>query len=269
MSTRTVETIAQELEAARTRLAELKADHERHSQRAAELKEQGVGLLTDGKRSEAKRLREARFESEDEAAAALTLAERAERAIRELEAEHRQAIESEAREKLEAADAAALQVEESLRRAVEGLARTAERHREAKALRDQHSRSLGIPVASMDRTAWLVFAWLVHSGAVDSRDIAIPRDALMRFIEPQAVAHRKATADQAMRQEFERTRADYLRDELLLIRKKVKACGTSKAKAEVARRANLVAQAEFIERQLKTLENPEPEPAAELEVVSA
>jgi hypothetical protein len=269
MSTRTVETISRELEAARTKLAELKADHDKHGKRAEELRAQGVALIAEGKRSESRRNREARLDAEDEQAACAILATRGEQQIKALEAEHAEAVRADLQTRLSAADGLVEEVGRSLSAALDGLARAALRHREARSDRDTIARSLGYTTSGWDQTEWSLLGGLLLRGAIHSGNLTLDRSSLLRFVQPDAARQRKESSDEAMQQEFERTRADYLRDELAHVRKRIKAMGTSKAKAEVARRASLVAQAQMIERQIRDLENPEPEPAEVLEEVSA
>lgn len=270
MSARTVEKITKELEGARGRLAELRADRDKQTHRAEQLREQGIGLIAEGKRSEAKKVREARSEAEDEAAAAQTLSERAEKSIAMLEKELSDAVRQATRVKLEAAESHVEQVGKTLSAALEGVGRAAERHRQARAERDQLSRSLSIPVSSHDATAWTIFGSLIKSGTVHSGDITLERSALLRWIEPiEEAAARRAVQAEAKRESDSSYRLDVLRDEVKRLEARLASARRERTKAGREKAARVEKELGLVRRQVEALENPEPVRAGEEENVNA
>src|SRR5688572_29420923 len=104
-TTRASEDIAVEITEARTKLATFRADAERFTAQAVDFTAQRVSLLAEGKRAEAKALREALLDAEDEASIAGNLATRETERIQDLEREHAEATKAETRAKLDAAEA--------------------------------------------------------------------------------------------------------------------------------------------------------------------
>jgi hypothetical protein len=241
--TRDTESIASDLTAARAKLAQLKTDGERYAREAAEIKERRVQLLASGKREEAAKLREPGALAQDEADACALLASRETERIRDLEREHKAALETETRAKLEEAEAVVSEAEQALTSALSAVARAAARHRDARSTRNVHARSLGQPVASFDATAWTVFGRLILEGVVNSADISLDRSALLRFVQPDEARERKATHEAAMAQHFAESQPAFLSGQIAEVEAKL---------AEVSHKLKVAPDAAFLrERKAK------------------
>jgi hypothetical protein len=266
MTTRTTDAIAQELDAARTKLAELKAENDSHAKMVEELTEKRRSLLSAGKKAEARKLRDTILDHEDEIDATATLGARIGTEVQRLESEHAEAVRADLMAKAAAASEALSAEDARMTAALSDLGAIAARHREVRAEYDNSQRATGQPVSSLDSTELLCLAHLVRVGAIDSRSVYQPLTLLRSYIEPtEDAASRRAIQAEASREAAIRERPEILKHELFILDQKLAKCSAGQEGQE--RRARLTAERGLVSRQLDALVAPGE--GVELEAVNA